>query len=245
MSLTIDELIARGALFVVNDSGGKDSQAMKIKMRELVPERQLLILHAVLPEVEWDGIPDHIERYAYGLPVIYSQARKTLLGMVEKNGRFPISGNRQCTSDLKRDPNDKALRRYMKLHPEFDGLIVQCIGIRAQESSGRAKQKPFTFYSRGSKAGREWYHWYPIFQMSEAEVFETIAEAGQDPHWAYAAGMSRLSCCFCILSSVSDLKTAARLKPDLYRRYCELERKIGHTLSMSGKPLPELTGIAA
>ena len=47
------------------------------------------------------------------------------------------------------------------------------------------------------------------------------------------------------LASRADLRTGARLQPQLYARYCALERRIGHTLSPSGVPLPDLTGIPA
>lgn len=240
----IRELIARGALFVLNDSGGKDSQAMKVRVRELVPARQLLIVHAVLPEVEWDGVPEHVERYACGIPVIYAQAPKTLFQMVEHRGMFPSPANRQCTSDLKRNPIEREIRRYLKAYPEFGGLVVNCMGMRAQESTGRAKLKVFKRNAGNSKAGREWYDWLPIHDLSEDEVFATIRHAEQEPHWAYAAGMSRLSCCFCIMASQADLTTAARLKPDLYRRYAETEQRLGFTLSMSRQSLPEITGVA-
>lgn len=72
-----------------------------------------------------------------------------------------------------------------------------------------------------------------------------IEAAHQEPHWAYRMGMSRLSCVFCIMSSKADLRTAAALNPELYGRYVELERRIGHTLSMSGQTLEEVTGIPA
>ena len=51
----IKALIARKALFIVNHSGGKDSQAMTIKLRRLVPAEQLLVIHADLPGVDWDA----------------------------------------------------------------------------------------------------------------------------------------------------------------------------------------------
>ena len=73
--------------------------------------------------------------------------------------------------------------------------------------------------------------------------FRVIRDAGQSPHWAYAAGMSRLSCVFCIMASRADLYTAAQLQPALYRQYANLEERIGHTLSPSGIPLTRLTGV--
>lgn len=40
----IYELIDAGALFVLNDSGGKDSQAMRIALRAVVPAAQQLVI---------------------------------------------------------------------------------------------------------------------------------------------------------------------------------------------------------
>lgn len=241
----ISDLIARGALFVCNHSAGKDSQAMFIKLRKIIPAGQLIAIHAVLPEVEWEGVIPHIEDTIGETPLLFAHAAKTLFEMVEHRGMFPSPNNRQCTSDLKRGPIEREIRRYLKKHPEFGGLVVNCMGMRAEESTGRARLQPFKLNTGNSKAGRKWYDWLPIHDMTEAEVFNEIHLAGQQPHWAYGAGMTRLSCCFCIMSSQGDLTTAARLNPGLYRRYVETERRLGFTLSMSQKTLPEITGVEA
>jgi DNA sulfur modification protein DndC len=241
----ITRLIERGALFVINHSAGKDSQAMTILLRALVPARQLLVVHADLGEVEWDGNIEHIRATIGDLPLeVCRNPNKTLLEMVERRGMWPSPGQRQCTSDLKRGPIERTIRRHLKAHPEYGGVVVNCMGIRAAESPARAKQRPFRRNEGNSIAGREWFDWLPIFDHSTEEVFASIAAAEQQPHPAYAAGMSRLSCVFCIMANRSDLQTAARLKPALYRRYIELERRIGHTLSMDGRPLDEVTGVA-
>ena len=117
------------------------------------------------------------------------------------------------------------------------------MGMRASESPARAKLVPWRRIERNSRAGREWYDWLPVHGLERAEVFRIIRNAGQSPHWAYAAGMSRLSCSFCILASRADLCRAAELRPRLYRQYVDLERRIGHTLSPTRMPLPQLTGI--
>lgn len=240
------ELVERGALFVVNHSGGKDSQAMMVKLAEIVPQAQLMVIHAELPEVDWEGIKEHIEATIGGLPLIVCRnENKTLLEMVERRGMFPSPQQRQCTSDLKRGPIEREIRRYLKANPRFGGLVVNCMGLRAEESPARSKLETLKLNARNSKAGREWWDWLPIHAMTKASVFKVIGEAGQKPHHAYALGMSRLSCCFCIMACKADLQTAARLKPELYKRYVELEKKIGHTLSMEGRPLEEVTGIKA
>ena len=43
LSSALDE-IQKGALFVINHSGGKDSQAMMIKLLEFVPKEQIVVV---------------------------------------------------------------------------------------------------------------------------------------------------------------------------------------------------------
>lgn len=242
----IQTLIKRDALFVVNHSGGKDSQAMMIKIRNLVPHHQIMIVHAHLPGVEWPGTQEHIEDTCAGHEIRTTQAVKTFFEMARHRGMWPSPKYRQCTSDLKRGPIEKTIRHELKarnLH-----LVVNCMGLRAEESSARSKAQVFKLNERNSKAGREWYDWLPIHDMLIGEVFSNIAQAGEKPHWAYAAGMSRLSCCFCIMSSQADLETAARLNPDLFAKYVELEREIDHSFMMPKKNqapryLEEIAGI--
>lgn len=161
---------------------------------------------------------------------------------------FPSPQQRQCTSDLKRGPIERTIRQHIKA-TGHSGLVVNCMGMRAQESSSRAKLTTFKLNAKNSVAGREWYDWLPIHDWSEDYVFLRIAAAGQSPHWAYAAGMTRLSCCFCIMASKGDLTTAARLNPPLYRKYVDLEKKLGVTMLMPVKgerrTLEQVTGVPA
>ena len=235
-------LVSRGAIFVCNHSGGKDSQAMFHYLRTFVPDAQLVVVHAVLPEVEWDGVEDHVRATTLGLPVHTCQSRRTLLQMIEERGMFPSPSMRQCTSDLKRGPIERSIRRMGVK------LIVNCMGMRAEESPKRAKLNTFKLNNRNSKNGREWYDWLPIHDWMIAEVFAKIAAVGQQPHWAYSKGMSRLSCCFCIMASKADLTIAAQLNPSLYEKYVMLERKTGQTMRMPSKTdgrqwLEDVTGI--
>ena len=132
---------------------------------------------------------------------------------------------------------------FFGTHPRFGGRVVNPMGMRADESPARARKVPWRRNNRMSVAGREVFDWLPIFDLSADDVFRVIRNAGQSSHWAYAAGMSRLSCSFCILASRADLRRAAELRPSMYRRYAELEVRIDHTLSPSRVPLTHLTGI--
>lgn len=244
---TIQNLIDRNALFVVNHSGGKDSQAMFIKLMEIVPEDQVLVIHADLPDVEWEGTEQHVRDTIGEVPLVVCRAIKTFMEMVDSRQMWPSPKYRQCTSDLKRGPIEKAIRHHLKQNPQFDGLVVNCMGLRSEESSQRAKAVEFKFNPRNSKAGREWYDWLPIHDMLIDEVWSTIQDAGQEPHWAYREGMSRLSCCFCIMASKDDLTLAALLNPEKYREYVEKELEIDQTFTMPvggvRRFLPEVTGV--
>ena len=242
----IEQLVRRGALFAVSHSGGKDSQAATILVSRIVPAPQLVFLHAPLGDIEWPGTIDHIEAtIPRNVPLIYARiaSGKTLLEKVEDRGKWPDPARRWCTAELKRGPIEREIRRYLRDHPEYRGLLVNIMGHRAAESRARAARNSFVENPRNSRAGREWYDWLPIHRLSTSDVFQVIADAGEAPHWAYEAGMQRLSCSFCIMASREDLSIAARLRPELYRTYATLERQIHHTLSPSRIPLPQITGI--
>ena len=240
-------LIRAGALVAISTSGGKDSQAMTILLSRFVPRDQIVAVHAPLGEVEWPGTIEHIQAtLPASVPLIFAPVAsgKSLLDRVEERGMFPGARQRWCTAEHKRGPIERELRRYLKAHLRFGGRLVNAMGMRAEESPARARKAPWRRNDRMSVAGREVFDWLPVFDLSTDDVFRVIRHAGQSPHWAYAAGMSRLSCSFCILASRADLRRAAELRPDLYRTYVELERRIGHTLSPTRQPLPEVTGIS-
>ena len=240
------EMIRTGALVAVNSSGGKDSQAMTILLSRIVPHDQIVAVHAPLGEVEWPGTVEHIgNTIPPGVPLVMAPVTsgKSLLERIEERGRFPSKSARFCTSDLKRGPIERELRRYLKAHPRFEGRLINALGLRRDESRDRARRIPWRRNERMSVAGREVFDWLPVFELTTEDVFRVIAEAGQSPHPVYSFGLTRCSCSFCIFASRSDLRRAAELRPELYAKYAQLERRIVHTLSPTRKYLPELTGI--
>ena len=182
------EMIRRGALVALNHSGGKDSQAMTILLSRIVPREQTIVVHAPLGEVEWPATMAQIEAtIPEGVPLILAPVTsgKSLLDRVEERGKWPDPARRWCTSDFKASPIARELRRYLKAHPRFGGRLVNCLGLRRDESHARAKRSPWRRNDRMSVAGREVFDWLPIFDLSTADVFDVIRDAGQSPHWIY------------------------------------------------------------
>ena len=268
MTHEIKNLIDRGALFVVNHSGGKDSQAMMIKLLEIVPPQQMVVVHADLGRVEWHGAKEVAMKQAadagvafeVALPIYKDGSVKDFLNMAEKRKAdrpdvpsFPSSDCRTCTSDLKRGPIEKVIKRVLR--ERGLKLVVDCQGIRADESDARKGLQPFTHLNtqlnKNGKpksdlalAGREAYEWFPIFTLSTLDVWCAIRGAGQQPHAAYIAGNERLSCVFCIMGSENDIYLGSIARPELFAEYVAMEEKLGYTMHMNRMSLKEIVAKA-
>jgi DNA sulfur modification protein DndC len=239
----IQELVAQGALFFCSHSGGKDSQAMYNFLKTIVPTSQMVVVHSHLSGVEWKGVVEHIQATIEGHEFFEVKAGKTFIEMVRARGMFPSSDIKNCTSDLKRDVIEKLMKKVAT--ERGVKVVVNCTGIRAAESKKRSRKIPIAINKRmtttvlkdGSQKRLCW-DLMPIFNWSKEDVFGYIRKSGQETHWAYGVGMSRLSCCFCILANKSDLRISAKYNPELLEELAALEVEIGHTMKMvNGKPI--------
>lgn len=228
-------------VILVNSSAGKDSQAMLTHLVTMadtagVPRERLVVVHADLGRVEWEGTRELAEEQArfYGLRFEVVAREQDLLDQIEARGMFPSSTARYCTSDQKTAQVAKLMTQLATEHREKRGKdaqvrILNCLGIRADESPARAKKAPFHVDRPATNGRRHVDRWLPIFEWSEDEVWDVIRESGVRHHEAYDAGMPRLSCVFCVLAGEKELVLAARLNPELAQTYAELEERIDHT----------------
>lgn len=232
-------------VILVSSSAGKDSQASldlgveAARVADVLD--RLLVVHADLGDNEWPGTGELAAEHAahYGLP--FETVRReqdgqveTILDRVEERGMWPDAARRWCTSDHKRSPVRKLMTRMVTELRESGHVVgrpahlLNVMGFRAEEGPARRKRLPYAVNYSASNGRRRVDDWYPIHGWTLAQVWERIASAGTRPHWAYAAGMSRLSCRFCVLASRADLVCSARLNPDLADRYAEAEMRTGH-----------------
>ena len=227
-------------IILVNTSAGKDSQAMMDHLYDLAAEAgvtdRLVAVHADLGRVEWEGTRELAEAHAaaYGMPFYaVSRPQGDLLVQVEARGMWPSSQARYCTSDQKTGQVSKVMTALVKAFQEEHGKrqvrILNTLGIRAQESPARAKKAAFEHEKRASNGKRHVDRWLPIHAWSEDEVWARCATARTETHPAYAMGMPRLSCSFCVLASKPALVRAAQLRPELAAEYAAVEARIGHT----------------
>lgn len=224
-------------IILVNTSGGKDSQTMLgfvvDAARAAGVEDRLVAVHADLGRVEWTGTLELAQRQAeaYGVRfVTKARPQGDLLDHIEARGMFPSSAARYCTSDHKRGQVATVMTALTnELGLNRPARILNCMGFRSQESAARAKKVAFAHDKRAStKTTRSVDTWLPILDWTLEQVWADIEASGVEHHPAYDAGMPRLSCCFCVLSSKGALVLAARLNPELAEEYRAVEVRIGH-----------------
>ena len=242
----------RPAAFVINYSGGKDSHRMLGFLCERFPAATKYVVMAdtgfehvsPVPAAEWSRA--QVARYGLSLSFVRNP-NKTYLQMVERRGKFPSAETRQCTSDLKRGPIEKFIRGLKEKR------IVNCLGIRAEESHARAKQSPWAQNRSLSVAGREVWDWKPIFHETLPEVLDWHWRHGERLHPVYvpefhtdaAKGgyLRRFSCRVCIFSTAKDLVAIEEHDPEAFRTVSDLEQKIGFTMR-AGQSLVQITAVA-
>jgi 3'-phosphoadenosine 5'-phosphosulfate sulfotransferase (PAPS reductase)/FAD synthetase len=154
---------------------------------------------------------------------------------IEARGMWPDAARRYCTSDMKRGPMLRlmtALCRELRESGKVTGrqvLILNVMGLRAQESTKRRLMSPLSHDERASNQTVRWVDEYlPIHAWTVEDVWARIAEAGTRPHPVYAQGMPRLSCMFCVLASKPALIRAAQLNPAGAAERVAMEDRMGH-----------------
>lgn len=155
-----------------------------------------------------------------------------LLEQVEARGMWPSPRQRYCTSDQKRAPVHRvytalAKRTGRTLTPV---RILSCQGMRAGESPNREKMAPFQRDVRASNSRRSVDNWLPLHAWGLDKVWARIRSGPTADliHPAYALGMPRVSCCFCIFAPKAALMLAGQHNPELLDEYVAIEKKIGH-----------------
>lgn len=224
------------AELVINFSGGKDSSAMLAYLCERYPQARK---HVVMADTGWEH-PDAVDWSRsivdrFNLPLnVVRNPNKTFLTMAMQRGKFPGMQQRQCTSDLKRDPINTWIRRNIKAP-----VIVSAMGIRAEESVGRSRMPVLCRDARQTNGVRTLWKWNPILHWTEQQVRTYLAERHIPLHPVYQH-LRRFSCRVCIYMTNADLQQVKRHDPQAIDIIAGIEKRIGHTMFQRA-PITALT----
>ncbi len=225
--------------FVVNHSGGKDSTRMLGLVRNKFRDSST---HVVMADTGFehqrpisaaDFARHRCAEFGLNLTVVRNPKR-TYLEMVEHRGMFPSPRFRQCTSDLKRSPIEKFIRTIPHK------VIVNCIGIRAEESHLRSRLAPLAVNASLTTRDRTVYTWLPIFDQSLADVLAWHWVNSIRLHPVYVPEYHKdgttggylclLSCRVCIFSTNADLRAIYENDRPAFERVSRLESQLGYTM---------------
>ena len=145
----MQSVLDAGATLAVSVSGGKDSDAMLRYLDSTHSNKnwtgELFSLFCDLGRIEWPGVSKHLHRVCAELNVPltklypkrsmideWQHRHETILSKQQKKPFWSSSAARYCTKHEKTQPADKLLRGHQ--------FVVCAIGLRAEESSARAKK---------------------------------------------------------------------------------------------------------
>lgn len=195
-------------------TGGPKVETVKAEFaRELERHRQY-----ILKQWPLQGIPDDIVQEAASLNV---PTGNPYLDLCISKGRFPSRMAQFCTEELKTIPiTTQVVGPMLK-----DGRVLQWLGIRADESSNRARQPRYNRHESGS------YVWRPIFRWSIEDVWAQHRKHGLAPNPLYAMGFGRVGCMPCINCRKGEIRRMA----DLFPEHVERVRRWEDILARSNK----------
>ena len=182
-------------------------------------------IHDVLPghigpiEVhsrEPKGLDEEAETYAVELEEMLGW-RSPFVRWTLHKGMFPARLRRYCTEQLKiltaRDV-------YQAIHKE-GGLPVAIVGIRADESSSRAKLP-----EREISTTLDCMVWRPLLKWKEQDVINIHKKHGVPPNPLYLRGARRVGCWPCIMGNKTELRMLSQ-DEDRIRIIERLEHYVG------------------
>ncbi len=184
----------KNSVLLISLSGGKDSDAMLTEVwawahRHNISSDRIHTITADLQRNEWRFAMPHIQSFSKMLtgkaPIVVTRPQGDVLqqwedryAKLQAEGRTTVapwsdSQNRFCTSGAKRAQIHKAIVK----HFPRDTVIVQCVGLRADESTGRKSANPLKYHTKSPTAptlNRHVYTWLPIHKFSVEDVWNTL-----------------------------------------------------------------------
>lgn len=201
-----DEVRSGDLLAIVSISGGKDSTACALALREAgVPFRM------VFADTGWEA-PEtyaHLDHLRERLgPIDVVGAEGGMVAKIRARAGFPARMQRWCTRELKIEP----LRAY---HDKVgaDGTETVCVmGVRADESAARAKMTVFEDEPEGGHSWGGWV-WRPILGWSIADVIAIHHRHDVRMNPLYLRGHDRVGCYPCLFARKGEVKLVADEAP--------------------------------
>jgi len=162
-------------------------------------------------------------RNVLGITIDVVRPENDMVESIRKRAGFPARMQRWCTQELKAKP----LKQYHEEMWESGCDTISAVGIRADESTARAKLPEWEDCSRWGG-----WVWRPLLLWTVEDVLRAHHRHGVPVNPLYERGHNRVGCYPCIMSGKQEIKLVAQLDPgriDLIEKLeaeCEAERVV-------------------
>ena len=205
------QMVAEGSTLVVSVSGGKDSAAMCLHLRELgLPHTR------IFANTGWE----HRDTYEYLSyladelgPIEWLDPERDMVELIRHKGMFPGQTRRYCTQLLKFAP----ICDYLA---ELDDPI-NVVGIRRGESLKRKAALEWEWWDDG-----DCWVWRPLVEWTEQDVIDIHQRHGLKPNPLYLRGAERVGCWPCIYARKSEIRMIADTNPSRIDKIRQLEAEV-------------------
>ncbi len=203
------------ARIIAATSGGKDSTALILALRELG-----LPFDCVFADTKWEApqVYEYLDMLETRLGIKIQRVVGKHGGMEAtaiRKGMFPKRLARWCTEELKIIPIKGF---HAKVQDAWDTDTINAVGIRRDESESRARALGFE-YEREA----DWYTWRPLLDWSVDMVLAMHHRHGIPINPLYKMGFSRVGCMPCIMSKKEEIRLMAEHFPERVTRVDVLE----------------------
>ena len=202
-------------VFVVNVSGGKDSTATALAMREAgIPHRR------VFADTRWEAAEtyEHLDMLREKLgPIDVGGYPGGMPAKIREGARFASRMQRWCTRELKIEP----LRAYCDAIESGDALAVTVTGIRAEEGTAKNGRAEMAEVEDDERWGG--WMWRPIHKWTIADVLAIHHRHGVPVNPLYQIGHDRVGCYPCVMANKEDVRLVADHSPARVAEIRDLE----------------------
>lgn len=205
-----------GRRIVASISGGKDSAAMALYLRELeLPFDRVFMDTGWEHEATYEYLRGELARVIGPVTEIRSEIFPDgMVQLVKHKGMFPSRLRRFCTEFLKVKPMLAHLERLVEQGED----VVNAVGIRHEESKPRSELTEWEW-----SKGFDCETWRPIIRWTEQQVIDIHKRHGLRPNPRYLAGDSRVGCFPCIFARKAEIRRIADAAPERIEVIRQLE----------------------